>query len=173
MSSPTSTFVTTHWTRVLAARGESGEARAALSEARAAYYDAVLAFIRRTGRDEDTARELTQEFFARLLARPSLDTVQPERGRFRSFLLGAVNRAHAAKRGGGQMPEPLTATTDTSPGLEVPDAGAPDPEREFDRKWALTVLARALAELEREQTATGHAAQFTVLKPWLTGDTPE
>lgn len=173
------TFRTTHWTRVLAARGNSPEARAELGELCAMYYEPVLAFIRRVGRDEDAARELTQEFFARLLTRQGLDSVEPGRGRFRSFLLGAVKHflaaarahAHAAKRGGGAVPVPLAGETDTSPGLELQDAAAPDPEREFDRKWALTVLERALAVLEREQTAAGHAAQFTVLRPWLTGDT--
>ncbi len=174
-------FRTTQWTRVLAARGDSAESRAALGELCAAYYDAVFGFLRRSGRDEDTARELTQEFFARLLARPGLDAVRPERGRFRSFLLGAVkhfladatDRARAAKRGGGLAPLPLTPETDTSPGLDLPDATAPNPEREFDRRWALTVLARALAALATEQSAAGQPAQFAALKPWLTGDAPE
>lgn len=112
-----SAFVTTQWTRVLAARGASAESQAALGDLCGAYYGAVLAFIRRSGREEDAARELTQEFFARLLARQGLDTVEPGRGRFRSFLLGAVKhfladaRAHAvaAKRGGGAVPLPLVA----------------------------------------------------------------
>ena len=177
--SSTATFVTTQWTRVLAARGDSAESQAALGDLCGAYYGAVLAFIRRSGRDEDAARELTQEFFARLLARQGLDTVQQGRGRFRSFLLGAVkhfladmsDRARAAKRGSGASPLPLDAGTDTSPGLEVPDTSAPDPEREFDRKWALTVLDRALAALAREQADAGHATHFATLKPWLTGDT--
>lgn len=176
-----SAFVTTHWTRVLSARGDSAESRAALGELCEIYYDAVLAFLRRSGRSEDAARELTQEFFARLLARPGLDAVRPERGRFRSFLLGAVkhfladaqDRAHAAKRGGGAVPMPLAAETENSPGLEVADAAAPDPEREFDRRWALSVLARALGALEREQGEAGQAGPFAVLKPWLTGDAPE
>lgn len=175
------TFRTTQWTRVLAARGESAESQAALGELCGHYYEPVLAFIRRSGRDDDAARELTQEFFARLLARQGLDTVDPERGRFRSFLLGAVKhfladaRAHAvaAKRGGGAVPVPLVNETDTSPGMDVPDVGAPDPEREFDRKWALTLLDRALTAIAREEEASGQQAQFAALKPWLTGDTPE
>src|SRR5437016_9377204 len=81
-------FVTTQWTRVLEARGDSTEAKAALSDLCAAYYGPVLAFIRRDTADEDAARDLTQEFFSRLLARQSLDSVDPQRGRFRSFLLG-------------------------------------------------------------------------------------
>ncbi len=176
-----SAFRTTQWTRVLAARGDSVEARAALGELCERYYGAVLAFVRRSGREEDAARELTQEFFARLLARQGLDTVEQGRGRFRSFLLGAVKhfladaRAHAiaVKRGGGTVPVPLGDGTDTSPGVEVPDAGAPDPEREFDRKWALTVLDRALTAIAGEEAAAGQQAQFAALKPWLTGDAPE
>ncbi|MBI3876752.1 MAG: sigma-70 family RNA polymerase sigma factor, partial [Verrucomicrobia bacterium] len=83
-------FATTHWTRVLAARGESADARAALSELCAAYYQPVFRFLQREGREEDAARELTHEFFARVLERQSLDGANPQRGRFRSYLLGAV-----------------------------------------------------------------------------------
>src|ERR1017187_6203249 len=83
-------FVTTQWTRVLQARGDSPEAKAALSDLCAAYYAPVFAFIRRNAPDEDSARDFTQEFFTRLLARQGIDRVNPHRGRFRSFLLGAV-----------------------------------------------------------------------------------
>src|ERR1051325_10552977 len=84
------TFVTTQWTRVLEARGDSPDAKAALSDLCAAYYAPVHAFIRRNAPDEEAARDLTQEFFSRLLARHGIDNVDPQRGRFRSFLLGAV-----------------------------------------------------------------------------------
>lgn len=171
-------FVTTQWTRVLQARGNSPEARAALSELCAAYYAPAFAFIRRTSPDEESARDLTQEFFARLLARHGLAGVDPARGRFRSFLLGAVKhfladmrqRDHRLKRGGGRPIEVIDSVTDTSSGLQVPDPTAPNPEREFDRKWALTLLDRALAVLAKEQQAAGKTAQFQALKPWLTGD---
>ena len=180
-------FVTTHWTQVLATRGDSPEAQAALGDLCAAYYAPVLAFLRRSGRDEDVARDLAQEFFARLLARRGLDTVEPGRGRFRSFLLGAVkhfladqhDRASAAKRGGGQTPLSLDAhtgdTTHAGSGmnsafLQVPDPAAAVPDAFFDRQWALTILDRALAALAAEHQAAGKAAQFGTLKPWLTGD---
>ena len=171
-------FVTTQWTQVLEARGNSPEAKAALSDLCAAYYAPVFAFIRRSAPDEDSARDLTQEFFARLLARHGIDGVDPARGRFRSFLLGAVkhflanthHQAHRLKRGGGQPMESTDPGTDTSPGLQLPDPNAPSPDREFDRKWALTLLARALATLAEDHKANGKAAQFEALKPWLTGD---
>ena len=174
-----SSFVTTQWTRVLAARGGAPEAQAALSDLCAAYYAPVFAFIRHHAPDEDSARDLTQEFFARMLARHWLDTVDPLRGRFRSFLLGAVkhfladmrDRGRRLKRGSGQTPEPLEPGTDTSPGLQVPDAKALSPDHEFDRKWALTLLGHALATLAREHQTAGKADQYETLKPWLTGDT--
>ena len=171
-------FVTTQWTRVLQARGDSPEARAALSELCAAYYAPAFAFIRRSSPDEESARDLTQEFFARLLARHGIDGVDPARGRFRSFLLGAVKhfladmreRDFRLKRGGGRPIESIDSGTDTSAGLQVPDPASPNPDREFDRKWALTLLDRALVTLAKEQEAAGKAAQFEALKPWLTGD---
>ena len=161
------------------ARGDSPEAKAALSDLCAAYYAPVFAFIRREGREEDPARELTQEFFARLLAGQGLDTVESGRGHFRSFLLGAVkhfladmqDHANASKRGSGRTPLPLDQGTDTSPGFEIPDPRAAFPDREFDREWALTLLDRALATLAQEHLASGDAAKFDALKPWLTGDT--
>ena len=173
-----STFATTQWTQVLEARGDSPAARAALSDLCAAYYAPVLTFIRHHSPGDDAARELTQEFFARLLARRGFQTVRPERGRFRSYLLGAVkhfladmgDRQHRLKRGAGQTLEPLPIETDTSPGLQLPDPQAPRPDREFDRKWALTLLERALASLASEYEAAGKTRSFEVLKPWLTGD---
>jgi RNA polymerase sigma factor (sigma-70 family) len=178
-STPASAFVTTHWTRVLEARGGTEDARAALSDLCAAYYGPVLAFIRRTAPDEDTARDLTQEFFTRQLERQGFDTVDPRCGRFRSYLLGAVKHfladmrqhANALKRGSGQELARLEPETDTSPGLQIADPNAPSPEREFDRKWAFTLLGRALTSLSAEQKSAGTLEQFELLKVWLTGDT--
>jgi RNA polymerase sigma factor (sigma-70 family) len=172
-------FVTTQWTRVLEARGDSPEAKAALSDLCAAYYAPVFAFIRRSAPDEDAARDLTQEFFARLLAGKGFAGVDPERGRFRSYLLGAVkhfladahDRLRRLKRGSGQPLESIESGTDTQSGLQMPDANALSPDREFDRKWALTLLDRALDALAAEHTAADNAQLFNTLKPWLTGDT--
>ena len=179
-SSPSpETFVTTQWTRVLEACGDSPDAKAALGDLCAAYYAPVLAFIRRNAPDEEAARDLTQEFFSRLLGRQGIDNVDPQRGRFRSFLLGAVkhfladmrDHAHRLKRGASQSMETLESGTDTSPGLQLPDPNAPSPDRVFDRRWALTLLDRSLVVLAEEHKAAGKSNQFEVLKAWLTGDT--
>ena len=174
-------FVTTQWTQVLATRGDSPEARQALSDLCAAYYTPVFVLIRRTAPSEEVARDLTQEFFARLLARAGLGQVDPERGRFRFFLLGAVKHfladAHdeqcRLKRGGGRAPISIDGGTDSSPGMEIADTSRPSPELEFDREWAVTLLARALERLGCEQAEAGKGEQFPSLKPWLTGDKQE
>jgi RNA polymerase sigma factor (sigma-70 family) len=172
-------FVTTRWTRVLLARGQTPEASRALGELCEAYYAPVFAFIRCSTPNEELARDLTHDFFARLLARDHLAQVDPARGRFRSYLLAAVKnflrdahaRQNAAKRNPGQPLRSLQADTSaTTAELEVPDPRSLSPEREFDRKWALAVLERALSALEADQTAAGKAAEFHALKPWLTGD---
>jgi RNA polymerase sigma factor (sigma-70 family) len=161
-------FATTHWTQVLQARGESPEARAALSELCDAYYAPVFSFIRHNAANEDAARELTQEFFRRLLSGKGISAVDPERGRFRSFLLGAVKhflsdaRDHdrRLKRGEGKTPLALDEA--------MVDAQVLPPDREFDRRWAFTVLDRALAALGNDKME-----HFEVLKPWLTGDSKD
>jgi RNA polymerase sigma-70 factor (ECF subfamily) len=139
----------------------------------------VFRFIRRNYAD-DAARDLTQEFFAQLLAHRGLDRVEQGKGRFRSYLLGAVKhflggqkeRAEAAKRGGGQVPVPLEvgADTHTTTTLQVIDPAAPVPDAFFDRQWALSVIDHALNALATELTSAGKGNYFETLKPWLAGE---
>lgn len=100
----TSAFHTTRWTLVRHATGHSAEGRAALSELCAGYYEPVVAFLRRSGRGEDDAREVAHAFFAEVLERTALGGAEPGRGRFRSYLLGALKHhlAHARERAARQ-----------------------------------------------------------------------
>lgn len=174
-------FSTTQWTQVLAARTESPAARAALSDLCAAYYAPVHAYITRTTHDLGEARDLTHSFFERLLAGSMLGGLRPDRGRFRSYLLGAVknflantrDHRHAAKRGTQHVHVPVDAGTETSPGLEPIDPHSLPPDAWFDRQWALTVVNRALNALAAEHAEAGKTEHFTALKPWLTGDRPD
>ena len=167
-------FHPTRWTLVLRATGKGDEAATALSDLCAAYYAPVVAYLRREGRDDDAARELAHAFFERVLA-GGVGHPEPGRGRFRSYLLGALKhflanqRAArlAEKRGGGVEHLPLVAETHTAPGLPLPAAPEPPPEEIFDRAWAFTLIARALAALEVEQAEKPE--QFAALKPWLDG----
>ena len=173
-------FVTTRWTHVLATRGESPEAKMALSDLCAAYWTPVYRFLLRDGRDEDTARELTQEFFTRILAGSGFAHASPGQGRFRSYLLGAVkhflgdlrDRERTLKRGGGLVTEPLPGDsgTDSSPGLQAIDALAEIPNTYFDRQWAFALIDHALSRLSAEMDGAEKMNQYSVLKPWLVGD---
>jgi RNA polymerase sigma-70 factor (ECF subfamily) len=170
-------FATTRWTLVARARGESPEARMALSDLCAAYYGPVEAFIRRQSTDVQEARDLTQEFFARLLAGSGVGGATPERGRFRSYLLGAVKhflhaewvRRSAAKRGAGAEHLRLESEGTTEPGLQVADSGAVPADVAFHREWAHALLDRALTRLGVEMAAEGKARHFEVLKGCLQG----
>jgi len=167
-------FHPTRWTLVLRATGKSDEAAVALSDLCAAYYAPVVAFLRRDGRDEDAARELAHAFFERVLA-GGVGRPEPGRGRFRSYLLGALkhflsnHRAAnlTAKRGSGAEHIALVTETDTAPGLPLPAAPEPPPEEIFDRAWAFTLIARALAALEAEHAEKPE--HFAALKAWLDG----
>jgi hypothetical protein len=109
------------------------------------------------------------------VAFPQLQIIEPARRKFRSYLLGAVkhflsdarDRDQRIKRGGGQKMESLDRQTETSTSIQLPDPNAASPDHEFDRKWALTLLERALNSLEQEHDSSGDKKQFDVLKPWL------
>ena len=177
-NSDRSGFVSTRWTLVERTRGTSPEARQALSELCAAYYEPVVAFLRREGREADAARELAHGFFAVILEKPTLGGADPGQGRFRSYLLGALKhhlshrREHEArqKRGGGLEMVALDVGTDTSPGIDLGDTQGLPPDREFDRQWALHVLRRATDALAAEWRNAGKAEEFAALHPFIGGE---
>lgn len=171
-------FATTHWSLIIAAsQSPSPQARAALEELCGNYWYAVYAFVRRRGKQADDARDLTQEFFARLLEKEYLEAADRERGRFRTFLLTAVarflnneyERACAQKRGGGQA----ALSLDFERGEERYRHEPADPwtaEKIFDRRWALTLLDQAVMKLKQDYAAAGKGLLFDELKIFLTGE---
>jgi len=170
-----SSFCTTRWTQVCLAQADSADGRRALGELCEAYYEPVLAFLQCELREADAAREVTHEFFARVLVGDAFAKAERTRGRFRSYLLGAVKHflshqregALRKKRGGGV--ERVSLDDDEAGASTVPDVRL-SPDAAFDRQWALTVLARALAALRGECEDEGRAELFERVKPWLTGD---
>lgn len=171
-------FHTTQWTRVIAAKGETEEARMALSELCDAYYAPVVGFLRKDGHSDDEARDLAHGFFAWLLSRDALASLERERARFRSYLLGALKnylshqreKAAAQKRGGQVTHLPIEDATDTRPGLDPADALRLPPDREFDRQWALHLIHEAMAALKAEWAAAGKEGEFLNLRPFLDGN---
>ncbi|MFT5109013.1 MAG: DNA-directed RNA polymerase specialized sigma24 family protein [Verrucomicrobiales bacterium] len=173
-------FHTTRWTMVMRARGDAPEARAAMAELCEAYWTPVFRFLRREGRDEDLSKELTQEFVARMLSRGGIEKVDPAKGRFRSYLLGALKHFLAErrrnegrlKRGGEiELVSMDSGGTDTSPGVSIPDPDAAVPDTYFDRQWALAVIDSGLKRVQANFAKSGKEKQFELLKPWLMGDT--
>jgi RNA polymerase sigma factor (sigma-70 family) len=173
-----SQFHTTHWSLVVAAAGELGEpSQAALEELCRAYWYPVYAFLRRRGHSADDASDLAQAFFAALLEKEYLAAADPDRGRFRAFLLTAVARfaakehakAAAQKRGGGLRALALDFSDGEARYQHEPSHDW-TPERIFERRWALTLLDRTLAELRRQHEASGKLPQFEALKLFLTGE---
>jgi RNA polymerase sigma factor (sigma-70 family) len=171
-------FATTRWTLVVDAqtaltpRGQ--QALATLCEL---YWYPLYAYLRRRGYSADDAQDLTQGFFAYLLEHHALDVVDKSRGRFRSFLLAALNhyvsnardRDRAQKRGGAAPRISLdTLTAEERYTLEPADPWTP--EKVFDRNWALTVLDHVLERVRHDCHAQGHGELFEHLKIFLTGE---
>ena len=167
-------FTTTHWSVVLDAQGESPAAQEALEKLCRTYWRPIFAFLRREGRPSAEAEDITQGFFAQLLERRSLDAVRKEKGRLRSYLLGALKyfladeqrRSMAIKRGSGLRPIPLEELR-ADERIEMEPSDPMTAEMIYERRWALTVLERVLSRLKEEYLAAHNAALFDSLKQLL------
>jgi RNA polymerase sigma-70 factor (ECF subfamily) len=170
-------FETTRWTVVLATRStDVRQSRRALAELCETYWHPLYVFVRRQGYGPDAARDLTQSFFVELLEKDFLRKADPERGRFRSFLLAALKyqlaqaRRHdrAVKRGGEHRI--VDWIENDAEALYARDAALEDsPERAFERRWALTIIERARERLADEMSEDGRRDQFERLAPMLGG----
>jgi RNA polymerase sigma factor (sigma-70 family) len=171
-------FTTTHWSVVLSARDQdSPQAAAALEKLCRTYWYPLYAYVRRQGHNEPSAKDLTQEFFVRLLQKHRLDHVQREKGRFRSFLLASLkhfltdewDKARAQKRGSGQTL--LSLDDDTAEDryrLEPADTMTAD--KLFEQRWALTLLDQAKTRLKEEYAQAGKADLYERLRVFEAGD---
>lgn len=171
-----SQFPTTRWTLVVAAGDpHRKEARAALVSLCENYWYPLYAYLRRRGHPADQAQDLTQEFFTRVVEGRYLDRADPEKGRFRSFLLTCLkffvadeeDRQRASKRGGGQL-VPLEFSSGEERYQREP-AHDETPERIFERRWALSVLDRVVEKLRMEFVQHGRPEHFERLKVFLLG----
>src|SRR5436309_15323978 len=171
-------FATTHWSVVVAAgQNNSPQAHQALEALCRAYWYPLYAYVRRKGYDAHVAQDLTQEFFARLLARNYLSVADRNRGKFRAFLLGCLEhflarkwtRAHAQKRGGGQLLFSLDETDAENRYLREP-AHELTAEKIFDRRWATTLLEQAMSRLREECVANHKADLFGTVESFLSGE---
>ncbi|HUI56586.1 MAG TPA: sigma-70 family RNA polymerase sigma factor [Bryobacteraceae bacterium] len=171
-----SQFPTTRWTLVVAAgHPQRKEARSALVSLCENYWYPLYAYLRRRGYPADQAQDLTQEFFLRVLEGRYLDRADPEKGRFRSFILTSLkffvadeeDRRRARKRGGAVV-VPLEFSSGEERYQREP-AHDETPERIFERRWALSVLDRVVERLRAEFVLHGRPEHFERLKVFLLG----
>jgi RNA polymerase sigma factor (sigma-70 family) len=167
-------FATTHWSLVLEAQGESPVAHEALEKLCRIYWRPIHSFLRRQGVRPEEAEDLTQGFFALLLERRDFNAVRREKGRLRSYLLAALKhyladarrRAMAIKRGKGERLIPLEELS-VEGGFDIEPADPVTAEVMYERRWASTVLERALGRLQDEYATTQNAALFDSLAQLL------
>lgn len=167
-------FHTTRWSLVLAARGKSGDAAQSLEALCGQYWPPLYAYVRQRGHPEHDAQDLTQSFFARLLEKNWLSAVDRERGRFRTFLLMALqrflanewDREKAQKRGGFVK----TISMDAAEQMSLPDPRSMTAESLYERKWAMTLLESVMHRLRQEHEAGGGLAEYEQLKTCLTAE---
>lgn len=166
-------FATTHWSVVLAAgEGDSVPSQRALQELCVAYWYPIYVYVRRKGHGPDDAEDLTQEFFAQLIAKEHLRLADREKGRFRTFLLAMLDqflanersRAHRQKRGGQFQFVSLDQQTPEERYAMEPIDDSGTPEEIFLRQWALTLLKNATDALSRRCGAEGKQELFDVAR---------
>lgn len=175
-------FATTRWSVVLAARdGSEAEARDALEELCRSYWYPLYTYIRSRGHAPEEAADLTQGFFAELLEKDLLQAIDRDKGRFRSFLLGALkfyisherDKTRTLKRGGGTRVLSLDADAAENRYRHEPTEDL-TPEQVFERRWGLTVMERAMERLEAASLGADVGGErFARLKPFLTGSESE
>jgi len=170
-------FASTRWTVVVSAGDPASPLAASALEALCrAYWYPLYAYVRRRGHATADAQDLTQEFFAQLLQHNWVARADRDKGRFRSFLLMAMNRFLAnewdktktLKRGGHTWIVPLEMETAESRYSQVP-AAASTPEQVFEKQWALALLESVLTQLRDDYARDDKLALFDALKPCLVG----
>ena len=153
---------------------DNSDSKQALTSLCQRYWPPVYAFVRRS-HDRADAQDLTQGFFAYLLESDLLHRADPNKGLFRSFLLGCLKmfisneraKSRALKRGGAAR---FVLIDDLAAGNHADElASHLSPDRLFDRKWALIVIHHALERLAAEYSHAGMSDQFALLQPYLTG----
>jgi len=164
-------FFTTRWTLVCdAASGGDTEAAEALSHLFETYWQPLYRYVRRTGKSQQDAEDLIQGFFTQILQHNSLRLADRDRGRFRSFLLGALKnhmakewqREHRLKRGGFASKLSID-WKDGETGLSIEPADDRSPDKLFDRDWAITMLDKVLDDLASDESDP----DFDRWKPYL------
>ncbi len=174
-------FQSTRWTLVLAAGAENAtpsQSHEALSELCRIYWRPVYLFLRRNGHSPDDAQDLTQGFFADLIETRSYARADREKGRFRSFLLGALKhfvaderaKEQTLKRGGGKQFEPLEEWALREAEAQISTGFHTNADALYERGWAAALLRQTFSRLAEECAMSGKTALYDSLKPYVAID---
>lgn len=174
-------FATTCWTLVAnAGQAPSPETHQALSQLCENYWYPLYAYVRRRGYSAPEAQDLTQEFFCRLLERNTVRIADRTRGKFRTFLLTALNhflanewRDLTTQKRGGRIRHLSWDFVSAEQRWTSEPTDDLTPERSFERRWAMTLLDRTLGRLADEYRAVGKGDLFEQIRSCLGGEVPE
>ncbi len=170
-------FLTTRWSVVMrAGSGEAPDAAAALAQLCRDYWYPLYAFIRRRGMSQEDAQDLTQAFFLHVIQGGTFARARADAGRFRSYLLGALQnflaneqrRAQTQKRGGGEVFISMDEMQ-AEERFALEPADRMTPETQFERSWAFALLERVCVRLRGDYAQAGRADLFQKLQPYLAG----
>lgn len=167
-------FLTTRWSVVV--RAGAGESQEALTQLCRDYWYPLYAFLRRRGLSLHDAQDVTQAFFLHIIGGALLTRASAERGRFRSYLLGALQnflaneqrREHAEKRGGRETIVSIDGMQ-AEQRFALEPADTLTPETQFERSWAFALLERVCVRLRADYEQAGRAELFEKLQPYLAG----
>lgn len=170
-------FCTTHWSVVLSTRQKDSRSAEALEALCQTYWYPLYAYVRRLGHNPHDAEDLTQEFFARFIEKGCFQAADPEKGRFRTFVLIVLKRflanewekSRAQKRGGNRT-HVCFDTEFAERKYQVEPASPASADAIYERRWALTLIEQTIAQLRREFEEAGKGAEFELLRKFLTAD---
>lgn len=177
MSDPSGHFVTTQWNLVLTA-GQQGapEASDALAALCQSYWHPLYVYARRRGKSAEDASDLTQSFFAAVIEKSFLEAADPDRGRFRTFLLtlfqrflGQEFRREQTQKQGGHLKK-VAFNFDAAEQLCSQNSADVAPEVAFEKEWALTLLGHVMDRLSEDYEKRGKSELFQKCRPWLNGN---
>ena len=166
----------TRWSLLARAKDDAAAAQA-IGDLCEAYWKPIYGELRRRGFAPSDAQDLTQDFFARLLQRQSFGRADQQRGRFRSFLLAALDhlvadhwRGHNARKRGGGVALVSLSSEEGEAWYRAQPASTATPSEVFDQRWALILMDRALTALRDAYRSSGREGVFAAAEPFLTAD---
>lgn len=167
-------FPNTSWTQITMAQGKDTTARASLEAFCKLYWAPLYAFARRNGMTPVEAEDTTQSFFIHLLGDATLSSADKDKGKLRSYLLGAMKnfmhnwrRAENTVKRGGRMTRVEFDASEVEAVCATAKQDGLTPDAFYERRWAVTLLDLAMRDLENEQMRAGKANSFAVLSEYL------